>query len=93
MTTQPAHGQLGRVLTLAGEVTCMLKTLIKRRLHLFLFCFTFVLLIIISDPCTYVILNGIVLMLVTDNIQLSYITYVICVCHGVQEFIYFTYIR
>ena len=37
LTHPPAHGkgQPGRVLILAGEATCMLKTLIKRRLHLF----------------------------------------------------------
>jgi len=36
LTPQPAHGkgQPGSVLILTGEATCMLKTLIKRRLQL-----------------------------------------------------------
>ena len=50
-----------KVLILAGEVTCMLKTLIKRRLHLFTDMLYFIL------PLCFI-----VLMLVTDNIYLSY---------------------
>ena len=57
----------------------------------YIFYSTFMLLITISDLCTCVILNDIVisyyylfivLMLVTDNIYLSYTLCHICVCHG-----------
>ena len=63
---------------------------------------TFVLLITISDPCPYVILNDIaisyyylliVLMLVTDNVYLSYILYHICMSWFCVIHIFKIYIR